>query len=269
MAKFINYKDLDFKINSEPFYASQISVGVDASVAPVVLDDGTLLNYAPTNALVGNLNCDFYLTSSLPYFLNVTGTDERSVEIGFAGVTISEAYCKSLSFSVEPFTPVTVSAEFDWYGNFDVQSFQEQSAQARGSKAVPNYVASSHKSYLDNSNVFNSDTDVIGDIVSFSYSSSCDRPAFYNINQLNPFRVAKINKRCQVELSSDKLGDLISIDGKIASTKIYLKDFYGTLIEEFPVSGVLSNQNYNISQGQYLLASASVEQTVTEKKVLI
>ena len=86
MAKFINYRDIDLKINSQEFYASQVSIGASASIEPVILSDGSLLNYSPTNALVGDFNCEFYLTDSLPSFLNVTGTNEDAVSINFAGV---------------------------------------------------------------------------------------------------------------------------------------------------------------------------------------
>jgi len=269
MAKFFNYRDIDLTINSEEFYASQISVGASASVEPVILSDGTLLNYAPTSALVGEFSCDFYLTGSLPSFLNVTGTDEEAVQIQFAGANINQAYCKSLSFSVEPFSPIILSAQFEWYGDFNVQDFQEQNSSRRKSKQIPEYVASAYKSYLDNSDIFDSEVDKIGNVISFSYTSSCDRPAFFNVNQLTPFRVAKLNKRCEVKLSSDNLGNLISVNGKTASTEIYIKDFYGTLLDRFPISGVLSNQSYNISNGQYLISEANIEQTVTEKKVLV
>lgn len=278
MAKFINYRDIDLKINSQEFYASQVSIGASASIEPVILSDGSLLNYSPTNALVGDFNCEFYLTDSLPSFLNVTGTNEDAVSINFAGVEISKAYCKSLSFSVEPFAPILLSVEFDWYGDFNVQDFKEQSVRDRESKSVPNFCAHAFKSYLDSQGIFNTslgsdgsqgDSGQVGDVVSFSYTSSCDRPSFFNVNELVPFRVAKLNKRCEIGLSASNLGDLISSNGKKASTKIYLKDFYGTVLNEFPVSGVLSNQNYNISQGQYLLSEATIEQVVTERKVLV
>ena len=50
---------------------------------------------------------------------------------------------------------------------------------------------------------------------------------------------------------------------------VYIKDFYGTLLDIFTVSGVLDNQNYSISENSYLLTEASINQFVTEQKVLI
>jgi len=281
MAKFINYRNIDFKINSQNFYSSQINLSASASVDAVVLSDGSLLNYAPSSAVVGSLDCDFYLTGSLPSFLNITGIDESAVSVSFADVTITGAYPKSISFNVEPFQPILISASFDWYGNVKVEGFKEQGVLKRLRKETPEYIANAYKSYLDKESIFGSSgqdgssggagqaVDTLGDIVSFSYSSSCDRPSFFNVDEVIPSRVAKLNKQCEINLSSNNLGKLVSINGKNATTTIYLKDFYGTSLSSFQVSGVLSNQSYNVSNGQYLLAEASIQQTVTERKTLV
>jgi len=59
MAKFINYQNLDFKLNSQNFYANKISLSINASVDPVLVSDGSLLDYAPQGSLVGSLSADF------------------------------------------------------------------------------------------------------------------------------------------------------------------------------------------------------------------
>ena len=276
MANFLNYRNIDFKLNSQNFYATQVSLSAQASVSPVVLSDGSLLNYAPEGAVVGSLGCEFYLTGSLPFFLNITGTDENSITANFAGVSITGVYPKSISFSVEPFQPILLSAEFDWYGNVKVEDFEEQSMNSRNSKEIPNYIASAFKSYLKTDTIFQSfssgptgPADNVGNITSFSYNASADRRAFYKIDEVTPFRVGKLNKTCEVSLSSNSLGKLISINGKNASTTIYLKDFYGDALTTFAISGVLNSQSYEVSEGQYLLANASIQQTVTETKTLV
>jgi hypothetical protein len=281
MANFINYRNLDFKLNSQNFYATQISLSAQASVEPVLLSDGSLLNYAPQGALVGSLQCEFYLTGSLPSFLTVTNNDESAITAKFAGVDITGVYPKSISFNVEPFQPVLISTEFDWYGNVKVEDFIEQSVTDRQNKSSPNYIASAYKSYLDTADIFNfagsagSDGaagylgDSIGNIVSFSYNSTCDRPAFYNVDEILPFRVGKLNKANRVELKSNYLGKLISINGKTAATTIYLKDFYGTSLQSFSISGFVGSQNYEVSEGQYLLNSATIDQTIPRIKTLV
>lgn len=282
MSKFLNYRGVDFQLQDEDFYATRVNLSAQASVDPVVLSDGSLLNYAPSSAVVGSLSCDFYLTSSLPSYLNITGTHSDPIKAKFADVEITGVYPKSISFSVEPFQPILISAEFDWYGDVKVENFKEQSINQVRQKQVPNYIAHSYKSYLDSKNIFNFDSSNssgpsgpsgpqgnAGSIVSFSYSSSCDRPAFYKVDELVPFRVAKLNKSCEASLSSNQLGNLITIEGKQALANVYIKDFYGTLLDIFTVSGVLDNQNYSISENSYLLTEASINQFVTEQKVLI
>jgi len=268
MANFINYKNIDFQLNNQIFYANRVSVSAQASTEAVVLSDGSLLNYSPDGAVVGSLSCDFYLTGSVPSFLNITGTSESAVVGRFAEVNITGLYPKSISFSVDPFEPILISAEFDWYGSVNVENFKEQLHSYGRNKAIPSYIANAYKSYISTDNIFASEPQ-IGNVTNFSYMASYDRPSFFYADEKIPFRVAKMNKRCEVEISSNSLGELIDIQGKNAVTTIYLKDFYGTLLDSFPISGVLNNQNYEISEGQYMLSKASISQTVTEQKTLI
>jgi hypothetical protein len=81
--------------------------------------------------------------------------------------------------------------------------------------------------------------------------------------------VAKLNKTSELSIKSNTLGKILSIDGKSAITNITLKDTYNNSLDLFKVSGVLTNQNYEISEGQYLLASAKIIQTIPETKTLI
>jgi hypothetical protein len=264
MAKFINYQNLDFKLNSENFYADKINLSINASVDPVLVSDGSLLDYAPQGSLVGSLSADFYLTGSLPNFLDITGIDSSKVTGLFGGVQINNMYAKSLSFSVEPFQPIILSVGFDWYGQISIQNIKEQEISEKYNKDVPQYIANAYRSSMTNA-----DLDGVGNIVNFSYNSSCDRPAFFKVDEIIPFRVAKLNKKAEISLSSNSLGESVDIDGKIVTTTLTLKDMYNTSLQTFYVSGVMNNQKYEISEGGYLLTSASIFQQVTETKILI
>jgi len=270
MARFFNYKDIDFRINGSIFYAEQVSLSAQASVEPVILSDGTFLNYAPKGAVVGNLSCDFYLNGSFPSFLDVTNTDESAVTVSFAGITINNVFLKNVSFSVEPFQPVLISAEFDWYSNILFENMKEQSNSARQSKPIPSYIAHSYKSYIDQNNFYPDDpNDSLGNVVSFSYSTSCDRPIFLKVDQTIPFRCAKLNKNISVDLSANNLGKIVTTKGKNISTIIYLKDFYGQSLSTFSINGVMTSQSYSVSSGNYMLSQASIEKMITEEKVLV
>ncbi len=264
MSNFLSYQNIDFRFGDQNYYASNVSLSAQASVDAVLLNDGSLLNYAPNGAVVGGLSVDFYLTGSLPSFLQITGLNESPIDVSFAGVKINQVYSKSLSFSVEPFQPIIISAEFDWYGNVLLENFNEQSKSTLQNKLVPQYIANGYKSFITTS-----DIEGVGFIVSFDYNMSCDRPAYFNVDEVVPFRVAKLNKTSELSIKSNTLGKILSIDGKSAITNITLKDTYNTSLDLFKVSGVLTNQNYEISEGQYLLASAKITQTIPETKTLI
>lgn len=264
MSAFINYKNIDFSIENQNFFASKVSLSAQSSVSAVLLDDGNLLNYAPDGAVIGSLSCEFYLTGALPSFLNITGSLDSSITVSFAGVSINNVYPKSISFGVEPFQPILISTEYDWYGTINTANFAEQSVSKAASKLTPTYLGNAYKSYMTISNI-----EGLKNVVSFDYNATCDRPAFYSVDSTTPFRVAKLNKKVGLSLKASDLGDLIQINGKTANTTIYLKDSYGTLLDSFLVSGIMTNQSYEISEGQYLLNSANITQTVADTKTLV
>ncbi len=355
MSRFLNYRDIDFTLNEDLFYANTISISADASVSPIILSDGSLVDYAPDGALVGSLSCDFYLTGSLPDYLNVTGVDESAVTGQFASVKIENMYLKGLSFSLEPMNLIVLSADFDWYGDIDVSLITSQAIAKRNNKQAPRYIAHAHKTEIKRTNVFYAEGERnpnLGLINNLSYSSSCDRPAFFRVGEKAPFRVGKLNKVVNVDLQSSDLGDLMDINGKKVSTSIDIKDFYSTddgsssssinldslqvsgltilvaganldyeagqiirvkydddnyfdgtitaydapsgaltvsvssisgsgtyaswdivFIGEdmfsFAVSGVLTKHSYDVSENGYLIKTANITQTVTEKKELV
>lgn len=264
MANFLSYQNIDFRFGDQNYYASRVSLSAQASVNPILLNDGSLLNYAPQGAVVGSLSTEFYLTGALPTSLKVTGVSESALTASFAGVQITGLYPKSVSFSVEPFQPILISAEFDWYGDVAVQNFDEQSNFVLSSKLVPEYIANGYKSFLSTEY-----TEGIGYIVSFDYNMTCERPAYFNVDEKYPFRVAKLNKKADISIKANTLGQLISTSGKFANALLTIKDTYGTVLDTFRVSGVLTSQNYEISEGQYLLSSADISQTVPEPKTLV
>lgn len=265
MSKFISYQNIDFRLDNAFYYANQVSLSMQASLDPVLLSDGSLLNYAPQGALVGNLSCEFYLTGAIPEFLNLTGSHTSAITASFAGVSIPEVYAKSLSFTVEPFKPILMSAEFDWYGSVNVTLFNPNSQTLKNSIQIPNYIANAYKSYLTFDNLGGG----FRNTTAINYTASADRPAYYKVNNVVPFRVAKLNKKVELSLSSDNLGSNINYLGRNASTIIYLKDTYGTLLNSFPVSGILTNQKYDVSNGQYLMSSANIMQQVDDIKTLV
>ncbi len=264
MAKFLNYRNVEFKLSGYNYYATRLSLSAKSSVEPVILNDGSLLNYAPNGAVVGGLSAEFYLTGALPNFLLVTGVDESAVSGNFAGVAITGLHPKSIRFNVEPFQPILMSVDFDWYGNINVTGFDENTQAAKNNIPTASYIANGYQSYMSTGNLSG-----VENVLSLEYGASCDRPAFYHVDDTIPVRVAKLNKTATVSLNSNKLGDQIDIDGKSVSSTITLKDIYGAILNTFNISGVLTSQSYEVSEGQYMISSAEIMQTVVEKKTLV
>lgn len=264
MANFLNYRNIAFKLEDKNYYATKVSLSAKANVDPVILNDGSLLNYAPQSAVVGSLSTDFYLTGALPDFLRITGFNESSITANFASVTISKVYPKSISFNVEPFQPILISAEFEWYGDIKVEEFAPNTESDKSNIEIPSYFANGYRSSLTTANL-----DGVDKVLSFDYNASCERPAYFHINNTTPFRVAKLNRSLSLSLKSNYLGEMLNIDGKGVNSIISLRDTYGTVLDTFAISGVLLNQNYEVSEGQYLLASADIKQTVTQNKTLV
>jgi hypothetical protein len=265
MSNFIKYENLDFSINGATFFAEKISLGVTSSPSPVLVDDGTLLNYAPNGSLVGSLNADFYLTNTSNFFfyIDVTGLNENANTGVFGGVTINNLYPKSISFSVRPMEPILINAEFDWYGTIAIDEITEQTRAARAAKAIPSYYSHAHRSYID-------ETDLdLSNIISLDYSASCVRPAFFNVDSIVPFRVAKGPRNAKVSISAGNLGELIEIYGKTAKANIFIKDFYNTSLWNFNISGVMTDQSYNVVENSSLIGRTTIYQEIGHKKTLI
>lgn len=263
MANFIKYENLDFSLNNSTFWADKLSISANAEVQPSVLADGTLNYYAPQGAVVGSLSSEFYLTGSFPPFLNITGYDESAVTGSFGGVAINSMYLKSIDFSFDPFSPILIKADFDWYGQISIYNLAEQSRAARSAKTAPTYVSHAFKSYVDPGTLD------AGTMVSASYSAECKRMPFFYVDSKTPFRVAKTEKNARLEISSNKLSYLVDIYGGSAAANIYIKDFYGTALGSFGVSGIIDSQSYSVSNGNKLMSKISIFQQMTRGKTLI
>lgn len=263
MANFIKYENLDFSLNSQTFWADKLSISAEAQVEPAALSDGTLNYYAPQGAVIGSLSSEFYLTGSLPSFLNVTGYDESAVTGSFGGVSINSMYLKSIDFSFDPFSPILVKADFDWFGQISIYNISEQNKASRNAKIAPTYISHAYKSYVDPGTLD------AGTMVAASYSAQCKRIPFFHVDSKVPFRVAKAEKSARLDITSNKLSYLVDINGYSAATNIYIKDFYGTQLGSFGVSGIIDSQSYSVSNGNKLMSKISIYQQVTRAKTLI
>lgn len=261
MSKFIKYENLDFRVNSDVFYSTSVKISLQSNIQPVLLADGSLLRYAPQETVIGSLSTEFYLTGALPSYLNVLNSSESFVICSFAGISVNKCFIKSLSFTASQFSPILLTADFDWYGTINsANSTENIKATYFNRNEALTGISHSNNSYIsDISNVFG-----FNEIFSYSYSESCDRVPFFKNGEISPFRVAKTNraKTVSVEGNYFKQTNVADIEGKDSVCDIYLKDYANNLLNAFTISGKLDSRSLNIETNGILQSSMSINQRV-------
>lgn len=269
MSKFIKYENLDFRINSETFYSTSVKISLRSNIQPVLLADGSLLRYAPQETVIGSLSTEFYLTGSLPNYLNIVNASESSINCSFGGVSVDNCYIKSLNFTASQFSPILLSIEFDWYGkinssnstyNLKNNDIGGPSGPTGPSVQKLTQISHSNNSYIsDLSNVFG-----FSEIFTYSYNESCDRVPFYKIGEITPFRVAKMNKAKNVSVDGNyfKKSNVLDIEGIESVCDIYLKDYNNNLLNAFSISGRLDSRSLNIDSNGILQSTMAINQRI-------
>lgn len=269
MSKFIKYENLDFRINSETFYSTSVKISLRSNIQPVLLADGSLLRYAPQETVIGSLSTEFYLTGSLPNYLNIVNSSESSINCSFGGVSVENCYIKSLNFTASQFSPILLNIEFDWYGKINssnsTYNLKNNDIGGPSGPTGPSVqklaqISHSNNSYIsDLSNVFG-----FSEIFSYSYNESCDRVPFYKIGEIIPFRVAKVNKAKTVSVDGNyfKKSNILDIEGVESICDIYLKDYNNNLLNAFSISGRLDSRSLNIDSNGILQSTMAISQRV-------
>lgn len=261
MSKFIKYENLDFRINNDIFYSTSVEISLKTDIQPVLLSDGSLLRYAAQGAVIGSLNTEFFLTGSYPSYLNPTSSSENSVNAIFAGVSIQNCYLKNISFQASQFSPIPITAEFEWYGKINTTDSTNNLRPFSFTKnSSLNNLAHSNRSYLlDITNVFG-----FSEIFDFRYSEKCDRIPFFKNDEVVPFRVAKTNKSKSVDVNGNffRKSSISEIEGISSNCDLYIKDYNNNLLNTFNISGKIESRNLSTSNNGILQSSLSIVQRI-------
>ncbi|MAH47583.1 hypothetical protein CMI37_17310 [Candidatus Pacearchaeota archaeon] len=247
---FLRYEDVLLQVNGESMLATSASVGVGADTVPVRLIDGSLHRYAPQGGIRGQLSFQHYLTGALPSFLNVTGVTEDTVAGSLGGITFSNAYLTSSSFSVSPYSPVLVNSTFDIYGPL-------------GGSITSNYDAELKRSEYSHGirSFVNGLGGQINTTLSFNYSVKADRTPVYLIGDTLPDRVAKQEVEIHMALRGNSIGSQLETAGNEANLVCNIFDINGTApLQKFNCSGQITNQTLEVSAQGYLNGNISVTQ---------
>lgn len=253
MAKFLKYEDINVALNGNIFLSNSLSFRLSSSNTAVRDINGNLVNYSPDSLIQGSLSTDFFLTGNLPSFLQVGNLSETPINFSFNGINIP-SHISSLSFSVQPFQPIIVSAEFVFFHGLRVlDTSLAQSNQAfDSSQSIVNGV----KSYTV-SNVTNKDFVVAG----FSYSYDAERIPYLRVDETVPSRVALKEVNSEMSISANNIDKYISIYGNSAIFSGVLRDACDASVTGIiAVSGIINNQSFKISDSQYGIADLRLTQ---------
>ena len=113
---FLKYEDVVVTVGNDKVFADSASISVDASMTESRNVYGEIERYAPTDGLRGELSFEYYMTGAIPDYLNMTGLpDTGTINGTFGGLNFTDAYARSYSLEVQPYTPVKINAAMDFY----------------------------------------------------------------------------------------------------------------------------------------------------------
>jgi hypothetical protein len=248
---FLKYEDVLIEVAGESVFASEASINVSASLEPVRLADGTVHRYAPSNGMQGQLSFSHYLTGSLASFLDVTGVSEAAVVGTFGGLSFGDAYLNSLSFSVEPYSPILVESSFNFYGSLSnsiSSSYDVDLEKTKHSHAIKSFVAGTPANMNYN--------------ISFDYSMKAQRNPVLLAGETTPTRVTKQAVDINMNIVGDNIGNNLTFNGEDVNLKCSIYDINNSsALQNFYCSGRITSQELGVSNQGYLNGAISAIQS--------
>ena len=275
MAKFLTFETTAVKLNDSIFPSNSATFGLQAATVPVFDINGNLIDYAPNGPIQGKFSTEFYLTGALPNYLKFDNQSDAPISVSFNNFNIPSAFLTDLSFSVEPYQPISVSASFDFYHGIislstDLNDTHNLFSPADGTNKVKNKLATLNglSSYIityDRSTYKENPDDFI--VSNFSYSFTVDRQPLLRVKQSIPSRVALKQVNGQFSITSNNIDGLLDIHGNDAIFNAVLADPQNpATYTSIGLTGIITDQNYVISDSNYGVGTIKMVQSITKKR---
>lgn len=275
MAKFLTFETTAVKLNDSIFPSNSATFGLQAATVPVFDINGNLIDYAPNGPIQGKFSTEFYLTGALPNYLKFDNQSDAPISVSFNNFNIPSAFLTDLSFSVEPYQPISVSASFDFYHGIislstDLNDTHNLFSPADGTNKVKNQLATLNglSSYIityDRSTYKENPDDFI--VSNFSYSFTVDRQPLLRVKQSIPSRVALKQVNGQFSITSNNIDGLLDIHGNDAIFNAILADPQNpATYTSIGLTGIITDQNYVISDSNYGVGTIKMVQSITKKR---
>ena len=271
MAKFLTYDINQVIINNNLFPANSISFQLAANTVPVKDINGNLLYYSPTSPIQGSVSINFFLTGAIPSYLRLENQNEIGNNIAFNQLSIPDCHLTNLSFSVRPFEPIPVKADFVFYHGIRAlntnpgisslnQSFNSGLNILNG---MSSYIITDNRStYIQNPADF-----VVTD---FDYQFSVERVPVLRVGESFPLRVAMKELNAEFNITASNLDGVLDVRGNSAVFSAVLKDNTDANVsDKINVTGIIMNQSYEISEDNFGFSKIKMMQALNKKRSTI
>ena len=252
---FLKYEDVVITLGNEKIFADTAGINVDASVAESKNIYGEIERYAPTNGLRGELSFEYYMTGAIPSYLNMTGIPDTKTRNGaFGGLAFTDAYARSYSLGVQPYSPVKINSSIDFYSAL-TSNLSSSSSDPTDLSYWKNQYAHGIRSYVLGapSNINNT--------LSVDYSVSAVRRPVYLAGEPSPPRVTKEAIEINMSLRGDNIGEFLLVSGRHAEITCHMLDMNtNTVLDKLKCSGQITRQELSVSPQSYLNGVISVRQ---------
>lgn len=282
MAKFLTYDINQVIINNNLFPANSISFQLAANTVPVKDINGNLLYYSPTSPIQGSVSINFFLTGAIPSYLRLENQNEIGNNIAFNQLSIPDCHLTNLSFSVRPFEPIPVKADFIFYHGIRALNTNLIQYASSFNGPIPNFQI--NQSFNSGLNILNGmSSSIITDnrstyiqnpddfvVTDFDYQFSVERVPVLRVGEYFPLRVAMKEINAEFNITASNLDGALDVRGNSAVFSAVLKDNTDANVSDtINVTGIIMNQSYEISEDNFGFSKIKMMQALNKKRSTI
>jgi hypothetical protein len=279
MAKFLTYDINQVIINNNLFPANSISFQLAANTVPVRDINGNLLYYSPTSPIQGSVSINFFLTGAIPSYLRLENQNEIANTIAFNQLAVPGCHLTNLSFSVRPFEPIPVKADFVFYHGIRALNTNLIQYASSFNGPIPGFqinqsfdsglnILNGMSSYIitdDRSTYIQNPVDFV--VTDFDYQFSVERVPILRVGEYFPLRVAMKEINAEFNITASNLDGVLDIKGNSAVFSAVLKDNTDANVSDtINVTGIIVNQSYEISEDNFGFSKIKMMQSLNKKR---
>ncbi len=243
---FFTYRNCKFLINGNPVYAPQATINWQGKPEPsYIIDKQYNESYVPSDGINGVLSFSYFLTGQDAMVDNINDPTQP-IEIKFGNLTINSGYLKKYSFGAIPNSPVLINSDILFFDNLtgtfspSYEDAQELVYLNIGDATISSVLGSNSIGQISN-------------ITKLNYNYDIDIKPQYQIGEILPKRIVFGIKNVNVDFSSDKIDNYISISGNKTAFRTKLIHPTDTgIFQSFDCKGVLYQKNLESSAGNLL-----------------